>query len=181
MQAGARAARQDDASIDHGWILSPSIICRARSGPAAARIVLLEPLAIITRAHALHPLGALNVPAHRLVQARLEGLLRGPAQLALDLARIDRVTQVVPGPILHVGDEAEDLRLGHARLACDGLTQALHHIDVLDLVVSADVVRLAVVAGLDHAPDGLAVVGDVEPVADVFALAVDGQRLALEA
>src|SRR5690349_7783863 len=94
-----------------------------RSGAAATRVVLLEPFAIVARSHALHPLGALNVPANGLLEARLERLLRGPAELALDLAGVDGVAQVVPGPVLHVGDESEDLGLRRLRRARDRAAQ----------------------------------------------------------
>src|SRR5262245_46763528 len=90
-------------------------LCR---GPAIA-VVSLQPLAVVARAHLLDPLRALYVPAHRLCQASLERLSRSPAELALNLARVDRVTQVVARTVLDVRDELRELGGFHARLARD--------------------------------------------------------------
>ena len=74
----------------------------------------------------------------------------------------------MPLPVGDVGDEA----LGLAELAAD---QA-HDVDVAHLVVAADVVHLADAPVRDHEVDGLAVVGDIQPVAHVQSLPVDRQR-----
>ena len=47
------------------------------------------------------------------------------------------------------------------------------------LVVAADVVDLAVLAAIGDHVDGLAVVHNIQPVADLHTVAVDGQRLVL--
>ena len=54
------------------------------------------------------------------------------------------------------------------------------HVDIGHFAVSADVVGLADGALIQHQGDGLAVVADIEPVAHVESVAVDGQRLAVE-
>ena len=61
----------------------------------------------------------------------------------------------------------------------DQCADALDHVDIAYLVVAPDIVRFAELALLDHGPDGLAVVFHVEPVANVEALAVHGQRLTI--
>jgi hypothetical protein len=58
-----------------------------------------------------------EVPAHGLAQAGLEGLLRPPAELALDLARVDRVAPVVAGPVGDVRDEAAVRTGGSGRIS----------------------------------------------------------------
>src|SRR6185437_15716625 len=50
-----------------------------------------------------------EIPAHRLLDAGLEGLERAPAELALELARVDRVAPIVPRP---VGDERDQRFVG---------------------------------------------------------------------
>jgi hypothetical protein len=119
-----------------------------------------------------------EVPAHGLAQAALEGLLRPPAELALDLARVDRVAPVVAGPVGDVRDQAavRTWRIG-SHLVEQG-ADGLDDLDVRLLVPAADVVGLADAAARQHLADRGAVVRDVEPVAHLHAVAVDRQRLA---
>src|SRR3954447_23498351 len=61
-----------------------------------------ETLAIVAAGlHALAPVQMIEVPAHRLAQARLELVARRPPELPADLRRVDRVAAVVPGTIRH--------------------------------------------------------------------------------
>src|SRR5690606_5846960 len=71
----------------------------------ATGVVDLQPLLIFATLHPRHPLGIVQVPLHGLAQTGLEGFLRFPAQLALDLAGVDRVPQIVTWPVGYVGDE----------------------------------------------------------------------------
>ena len=126
-----------------------------------------------------HPLGVVQVPLHRLADAALEGLGRFPAQLALDLARIDRVTPVMAGAVGDVGD----LR-GVAGTICPGpqlVQQRADRADDFDVglfVPAAHVVGLAQLAGLEYPADRAAVVLDIEPVAHLHAVAIDRQGFA---
>ena len=65
-------------------------------------------------------------------------------------------------------------------VAAGQLDHPLHHLDVLALVGAADVVGLAGAAVHQHRVDAAAEVLDVEPVADLAAVAVDRQRVAVE-
>ncbi len=58
--------------------------------------------------------------------------------------------------------------------------EGVDDVEVGALVVAADVVGFADAAALEHGAEGAAVVEDEEPVADLLAVAVDRQRLALE-
>ena len=60
------------------------------------------------------------------------------------------------------------------------LDHPLDHLDVLALVGAADVVGLAGAALHQHRVDAAAEVLDVEPVADLLAVAVDRQRVAVQ-
>ena len=90
----------------------------------------------------------------------------------MDLGGIDGVAHIVA---LAVGD-VRDQALGLAQLSADQLDD----VDVLHLIVAADVVNLALTAFAHDQVDGLAVVLDIEPVADVEALAVDGEGLVMQ-
>ncbi len=56
----------------------------------------------------------------------------------------------------------------------------VHDVDVATLVATADVIRLAQAPLQDDRPQRLHVIFDIEPVAHVGAVAVDGQRLAVQ-
>lgn len=115
------------------------------------------------------PVAVLEVPLDRLLDAVLEFRLRLPAELRVDLRRVDGVAAVVA---LAVGDVLDEV-FGLAELLEDGLDD----VDVGALIVAADVVDLADAALLQDQVDGMAVILDVEPVADVLAVAVDRQLL----
>ena len=93
------------------------------------------------------------------------GVGRPPAQLALELGRVDGVAAVVAGAI---GDPVEVLGVLSHRLedhAQDG--------DVVLLAICADEVGLPHPALGEDVPDGRGVVLGVDPVADVLAAAVE--------
>ena len=107
-----------------------------------------------------------HVPVDRLPQAIDEiGVGRPPAQLALELGRVDGVAPVVAGA---VGDPVEVLGV-----ASHGLQDHAQHGDVVPLAVGADEVGLPRAALREDVPDRGAVVLGVDPVADVLAAAVE--------
>src|SRR5580765_7796974 len=111
--------------------------------------------------------------ANGFFQPGFEALLRTPSELAPDLADVHRIAQVVAGA---VGDELDQVGVAaafpRARAVERGAERA-HHIEVAALALAADVVGLADAPLLEHQADRLAMVVDVEPVAAVFAVAVD--------
>ena len=120
----------------------------------------------------LPPRLVVQIPLDRLLDAVGELGLRQPAELGVNLRRVDGVAHIVT---LAVGDEG-DQRLRLAERVAD----ELHDIEVLHLVVTADVVDLALGALADDEVDGAAVILDIEPVAHVFTRAVDWERLVIE-
>ena len=125
---------------------------------------------LVIAAYDAHPpVTVLEVPLDRLLDAVLEFRLRLPAELRVDFRRVDGVAAVVA---LAVGDVLDEV-FGLAELLEDGLDD----VDVGALIVAADVVDLADAALLQDQVDGMAVILDVEPVADVLAVAVDRQLL----
>src|SRR4051812_33840170 len=54
----------------------------------------------------LAPLRVIQIPLDRAAQPALEALARRPAQLPLDLARIDRIPVIVARTVLHERDQA---------------------------------------------------------------------------
>lgn len=90
---------------------------------------------------------------------------RPPAELALQLGRVDGVAAVVAGA---VGDPVEVLGV-----AAHGLEDHAQDRDVVPLAVGADEVGLPRAALGEDVPDGRGVVLGVDPVADVLAAAVE--------
>ena len=108
----------------------------------------------------------LDVPVDGGLQALGEvGVRRPPAQLALQLGRVDGVAAVVAGA---VGDPVELLGvLSHS------LEDHAEHGDVVLLAVGSDKVGLPHAALGQDVPDGRGVVLGVDPVADVLAPPVE--------
>ena len=79
--------------------------------------------------------------------------------------------------VRHVGDEIQVLAFGAAEELIDGLDHDLDDVDVLPFVEAADVVRLSDLSVMENHVDGTCVVFYKEPVAHVFALAVNRERL----
>ena len=107
-----------------------------------------------------------DVPVDRLLEPLGEvGVRRPPAQLALELGRVDGVAAVVAGA---VGDPVEVLGVAAHRLEDHAQDR-----DVVLLAVGADEVGLPHAALREDVPDGRGVVLGVDPVADVLAAAVE--------
>ena len=124
---------------------------------------------IVTIDDMLPPSLMLEVPLDGLLDAVLELRLRRPAEFRVDLRRVDGVAAVVA---LAVGDVLDEV-FGLTELLEDGLDD----VDVGALIVAADVVDLADTALLQNQVNRMAVILDVEPVADILAVAVDRQLL----
>ena len=90
-----------------------------------------------------------------------------PAQFFVDLAWVDGVALVVALAVGHVFDQGVWL----AQVVADQLDD----VDVVHFVVAADVVDFANLALFQDQVDGLAVVFNVQPVADVLPFAVNWQ------
>ena len=108
----------------------------------------------------------LDVPVDGLPEPLGEvGVGRPPAELALELRRVDGVAAVVAGA---VGDPVEVLGV-----AAHGLQDHAQNGDVVLLPIGSDEVGLPHAALGEDVPDGRGVVLGVDPVADVLAAAVE--------
>ncbi len=147
----------------------PCIPARAPRGAVRRNAVLLALRAVAGLGGLLGgaPPGLVgDVPVDGLLQAPGEvGVRRPPAQLALELGRVDGVAAVVAGA---VGDPVEVLGV-----AAHGLEDHAQDGDVVPLPVGSDEVGLPHAALGEDVPDGAGVVLGVDPVADVLAAAVE--------
>lgn len=113
-----------------------------------------------------------KIPFHRLPDARVEIIFGLPSQLARELGRIDGIAPVVARTVGDEGNQA--LRLAQ------NLQNRLDDVQIRPLVMAADVIDLPRPALMQNEIDGGAVVIDMQPVTDVFSLAIDGQALVME-
>ena len=158
---GARAGTQD-----HPHALRPRAGAPRCGSPGSG----LLPLGAVARLGGLlgrAPPGLVgDVPVDRLLEPLGEvGVRRPPAQLALELGRVDGVAAVVAGA---VGDPVEVLGVAAHRLEDHAQDR-----DVVPLAIGADEVGLPHATLREDVPDGRGVVLGVDPVADVLAAAVE--------
>ena len=145
------------------------------SVPIHALIILL----ILSTRDVVHPLLMLQIPPHCFLYALLKLKAGLPAEFALELGGVDGVAKVVAGAVGDVGDEVHVLALLTAEKAVDSVDDDLDDVNVLPFVEAADVVCLGNPAVVEDHVNGAGMVVDVQPVADVLALAVDRKWLAV--
>ena len=134
---------------------------------------------IFSRSDAVHPFLIIEIPAHSLLDAFLKLKARFPAEFGLERAAVDGGAHIVAEAVGDEGDELLRLTLGIAEKAVHCLDDYLDEVDVLPLVEAADVVCVGNLAIMEDEVDGTRVVFHKQPVADVLALSVYGQRLAV--
>src|SRR5216683_5055284 len=152
---------------------------RRRRGPKASRRLhrSAQTLLTIGGAGAPAPILTGDIPIDRRRKPMGEVVTRPPAELALNLAGIDRVTRVVPRPVRHEGHKPRMRRA--CREACvEQPANSVNHVEVSRFGARPDQIRLADAASCNDPPQCRHMVVDMQPVADVRALAVDRQRLA---
>lgn len=120
------------------------------------------------------------MPYYSVAQTVREGGERSPTELLLNLVRSDRVAEIVSRTVF---DEGDEVFVPVSRPGAQFVEQRADRSDDFKvglLVVSAHVVALARTALVKDEVDRMAVVSDPEPVANVFARSVDGDRLVRE-
>ena len=134
---------------------------------------------ILARGDIVHPLLVVQIPADGLFDTFFELEARFPAQFGLQLVGIDGIAQVVSGAVGHVGNELLACPLWVAQQTVNGFDDHLHDINILPFVETADIVGVTNLALVEDDIDSSGVVDHIQPVAHVFAFAVDGQRFAV--
>src|SRR5712691_7154941 len=134
--------------------------------------------AVAFRPDRFPPPAVVEIPRDGLAQAGLETLARLPAELAAELCRIHRIAPVVAGPVGDKADEARVRPMGRGwRELVEEAADLGHDLEVGALAVTADVVALARPPANEDGMQRAGVILDIEPVADIVALAVDRDRL----
>ena len=131
--------------------------------------------------HVGHPLGVVQIPLNGFADAGFERFGRLPTQFGFELAGVDGVAAVVTRAVGDVGDLCGvGAAVGFGTQLIQQGTHGVDDVDVGLFVPAADVVGFTKAADFEHAADGAAVVFDVEPIADLHAVAVHGQGFACQ-
>ena len=134
-------------------------------------------LLVVAAGDVVQPFLVVEVPAHGLLDAFFELQRRFPAQLALQLTTIDGIAGIVAQAVGNVSNQVQVFAFGTAEEPIDGLDDDLDDVDVLPFVEAADVVGFGDLPVMENHVNSAGMVFDKEPVANVFALAVDRERL----
>src|SRR4029077_12180676 len=126
----------------------------------------------------LPPWPVLQIPGDGLGDPALEILFGTPAQFNFDLRSINGVTPVVAWAIGDKRDQASARSMRGGFQPIEQLADRLHDVQIGALVAASDIVGLAGFAARDHERQRFGMVLDIEPVANLLAVAVDRQRLA---
>ncbi len=95
-----------------------------------------------------------------------------PGELGAHLAGIDGITAIVTGTVSHIGDLIA-IGAGFGHHLVEQVTDGMNDVQVLFLVMTADVVGLADGTCGDHGIERAGVIFHIEPVTDLVALAID--------
>ena len=113
-----------------------------------------------------------QIPLNGLLDSVLEHGLRKPSELMVDLRRINGISLIMALPIRDMLNQG----VGLAEI----IQNQLHDVDVVHLVVSANVVDLTNRPLAQNEVDRLAVVLDVKPVTYIQSLSVNRKFLVCE-
>ena len=118
-----------------------------------------------------------EIPAHGFFDTFFKLKRRFPTQFRFEFGGVDGIPEVVAGTVGDVGDEIEVGTFGTSQQAIDGGDDHLDDVNVFPLIETTDVVGFGRLSLVVNQVDGAGMVFHIKPVAHVFALAVDGERL----
>ena len=120
-----------------------------------------------------------EVPADSFFDTLLELQRWLPAELLLQLRRVNSIAGIVAKAVGNIGYQAQRVALGVAQDAVYGLNHHLDKIDVLPLVEATDIVGFGQFAIVEDKVDSSRVILDIEPIAHILTLPIDRKRLAV--
>lgn len=144
-------------------------------------VLFSDPLSVGAAGDVLDPVLILQVPFDGFSDAGSECFGGLPAKFSRDACGVDGVTFVMAGTVF---DECYLCSVGNGIWAgleyIEQIADMVDDIDVGHLVVAADVVYLAELAGFKDATDGGAVILDEEPITDLASVPVNGEGFPCE-
>src|SRR5712692_8513144 len=142
-------------------------------------VMFRHPLTITAAGDVADPVFVFQIPADGFMDAALKRLQRAPVQFALDLARVHGIPAVVAGAVFYERDQLAVRNGGVVRAQfVEQSANGGDNVQVLFFAAPTDVVGFSNAALRDDGANGAAVILDVEPVANVFAVAIYRERLA---
>src|SRR5690242_2543742 len=136
---------------------------------------------VSARPDILPPPAVLQIPSDGPAQTAVESLARRPAKFAPDLGDVHRVAPVMTRPVCNECDKLSVRPMCRARQHfVEQPADPGYDIEVGPLGVAANIVALAYPALVEDREQGARVVLDIKPIADIVALAVDRDRLAMQ-
>src|SRR5581483_2535670 len=139
---------------------------RLRS-PQSLPVLLFIILSIFPAFNFFPPPFVVRIPLNRIGEGLLERVARLPAERAR-FGEVERIAAVMPGTVLDTADKFWRL--------VERVQNNFYNLEVVPFVVAANVVGFAHFALMQYYIYGFAVVGDVEPIADLHSIAVEGER-----
>ena len=113
-------------------------------------IHLLIVFFVLAGGDVVHPLLVVEIPAYRLLDSLLE-LQRGfPAQFLLQLARVDRIAQIVSRAVGHVGNQMLRRTFRTPQQPVDRADHHADQVDVAPLVEPSDIIGVADLSAMEN-------------------------------
>ena len=138
--------------------------------------MLFRPFLVLTGDRLCYPVLVVEIPAHRFTDPLFKTPRGFPSKLCPDLGGVNRISAVVSGSILDEGDEPGMRH--HRRIRMQFIKNSANASDNFQIglfAVASDVIALTHTPGLQHGAQGHAMVGHIQPVADVLPVTIDGQ------
>src|ERR1019366_4092888 len=152
--------------------------CRV-SASTFSGVMFRNPLTIAAAGNVADPVFMFKIPADGFLDAALNRLQRAPVQFAFDFARVHGVPAVVAGAVF---DERDELAVRNGRVVRPQFVQqpanGADNFEVLFFAPPTDVVGFSDPAVREHGTNRAAMILNVKPVANVFAITIHRERLA---
>src|SRR5690606_26475164 len=125
--------------------------------------------------YALQPVSVFEKPVYRMGKAFFEGNGGLVAELGVNLRGIDSVSYVGPRAAFDVVDQLVGGPSRRADFLVYWPAELVNEVNILPFVKTADVVGLPVLAFVINEVDAACMVDDVQPIARVFPVTIDGK------
>src|SRR6266571_5398848 len=136
--------------------------------------------AVTLSRYRFYPALVLQVPGDRQTKPGCEIVFGFPTKLTADFGRVNGVAPIMSRAIFYERDQVPRIAAQFRTQFVDQIADSFYDAQIRPFVVPTDVVGLAGPALLQHAPKRRGVIQDEQPIADVQAIAVDRNRLALD-
>src|SRR4051794_2717569 len=138
-------------------------------------IVCCNPLAVAPAGYIANPPIILQIPANCFSQAAVQGLFRLPSQFAFDLTGVDRISAIVPRPILHEINQLTARSFPAWQYFVDQIANHLHDLKVGLLVAASNVIALSRPSATEDSRNALTMIFHINPIANVASVTIDRQ------